>query len=213
MSSVIIVGVGPGIGSSVARRFAREGFTVGVVARSRSTVDAVLAQVPDARGVTADATDDPGLRAALDELTGALGVPDALVYNAAIIRTDAIGDLSSETHLDAYAVNVVGAITTAAHLLPAMAQRGSGTFLVTGGMPQPDPGLVSLSLGKAGVRGLVSLLDTRFAASGVRSATVTVCGPVAPGTAFDPDQIAEHYWRLATTPPGAWSTEVVYAGT
>ena len=213
MSSLIVVGVGSDIGTSVARRFAREGVAVGVVARSRSTVDAVLAEVPGALGVTADATDEPGLRAALDELTGTLGTPDTVVYNAAIIRSDGIGDLSAAEHLDSYAVNVVGAITTAAHLLPAMAARGSGTFVVTGGMPSPDPGLVSLSLGKVGVRGLVSLLDAQYAASGVRSATVTVCGPVAPGTTFDPDQIAEHYWRLATTPPGAWSTEVVYAGT
>lgn len=198
MSSVIIVGVGPGIGTSVGRRFAREGFAVGVVARSRSTVDAALAAIPGALGVTADATDEAGLRAALDELVGTVGVPDVLVYNAAIIQTDGIGDRPATEHLDAWAVNVVGAITASAHLLPAMADRGSGTLVVTGGMPTPDPGLVSLSLGKAGVRALVAMLDAQYAGSGVRAATVTVCGPVAPGTAFDPDEIAEHYWRLHT---------------
>ena len=202
---MIIVGVGPGIGTSVARRFAREGVAVGVVARSRPTVDAVLAEVPGALGVTADATDEQGLRAALDELTGTLGVPDTVVYNAAIIQMDGIGDLSAAAHLDAHAVNVVGAITTAAELLPRM---GAGSYTVTSGMPVPDPGLTSLSLGKAGVRALVELLDTRHGPDGVHVASVTVGGPVAPGTDHDPDEIAQHYWRLHTQPVGEWEHEV-----
>ncbi|WP_257040821.1 hypothetical protein [Streptomyces sp. TLI_55] len=40
-----------------------------------------------------------------------------------------------------------------------MAERGRGTFVVTGGMPEPKPEYVSLSLGKAGARSLVDLLD------------------------------------------------------
>ncbi|GAA1720527.1 SDR family NAD(P)-dependent oxidoreductase [Streptomyces yatensis] len=90
--------------------------------------------------------------------------------------------------MDAWAVNVVGAATAAAHVLPTMAERGSGTFIVTGGMPQPKPAYVSLSFGKAGVRTLVQLLDMEYGPSGVHVATVTVDGPVAPGTDFDPDE-------------------------
>ena len=41
-------------------------------------------------------------------------------------------------------------------------------------------------------------------------ATVTVGGTVAPGTAYDPDDIAEHYWRLHTQPAGAWEREVLH---
>nr|WP_238590123.1 hypothetical protein [Pseudonocardia sp. AL041005-10] len=33
---------------------------------------------------------------------------------------------------------------------------------------------------------------------------MTVCGPVAPGTAYDPDDIAETYARLHRLPAGAW---------
>src|SRR5258707_260490 len=83
--------------------------------------------------------------------TAEFGVPDVVVYNAARIQTDEVGDLTARQHLDAWAVNVVGAITVAARVLPPMADRGSGTFIVTGGMPRPDPRYVSLSLGKAGI--------------------------------------------------------------
>ena len=43
-------------------------------------------------------------------------------------------------------------------------------------------------------------------------ATVTVAGAVAPGTAFDPDEIAEEYWKLHAQRAGAWEREVPYSG-
>ena len=42
MPGAIVIGAGPGIGTSVAERFAREGLPVSVLARSRPTVDAAL---------------------------------------------------------------------------------------------------------------------------------------------------------------------------
>ena len=216
MPGAIIIGAGPGIGLSVARRFAREDPLIGVIARSQATVDAAFAVLADAgaqpTGVTADAADESGLRAALDELVARIGVPAALVYNAARIQADAIGDLSTGEHLEAWAVNVVGAITAAAHLLPRMAKAGGGSYLITGGMPTPLPGVTSLSLGKAGVRALAQLLASQWEPAGIHVATVTVGGHVVPGSTIDPDDIAEHYWRLHSQPPGAWDTEFLFSG-
>jgi NAD(P)-dependent dehydrogenase (short-subunit alcohol dehydrogenase family) len=208
MAGAVIVGAGPGIGAAVARRFARAGLAVGLIARSESTVKAVAAGITgDVLALTADSTDEVGLRAALDRVVEEYGVPDVVVYNAAIIQPDAVGDLTARQHLDAWAVNVVGAITTAAHVVPAMADRGSGSFIITGGMPEPKPGYASLSLGKAGVRTLVTLLDQQYGALGVHAASVTVGGAVAPGTAYDPDDIAEHYWELHSQSRDQWEHE------
>ncbi len=210
MPGAVIIGAGPGIGRAVAHRFAREGLPVALVAR---TDRRDLAP----RGVrtlalTADVTDEAALRAALDRATAAFGVPEVVVYNAALVRPDAFGELPARAHLDAWSVNVLGALTAAAHLAPAMAAHGGGTFLVTGGMPEPKPEYVSLSLGKAAVRTLVTLLDQTYGAAGVHAASVTVDGPVAPRTAFDPDVIAEHYWRLHAQPRDAWQHEIVHTG-
>ena len=214
MPGAIIIGAGPGLGTAVARRFAREGLPVGVIARAKSTVaaatDAVEREGGEAFGASADVSDEAALRAALDDIVDRLGVPDVLVYNAALIQSDAPGDLSTEQHLQAWAVNVVGAITAAAHLGPRMAAQGGGTILLTGGMPEPVPGVTSLSLGKAGVRALTELLQKQYADAGIHVATITVGGTVAPGTAYDPDDIAEHYWRLHAQPAGAWEREVRY---
>jgi NAD(P)-dependent dehydrogenase (short-subunit alcohol dehydrogenase family) len=216
MSGVVVIGSGPGIGQAVARRFAREGLPIALIARSDETLKAA-AEAVAAGGVrvvtlAADSTDEHALRTALDEATSELGPPDVVVYNAAIIQADAPGELSVRAHLDAWAVNVIGALTAAAHIAPAMAGRGGGTFLITGGMPEPDAQYVSLSLGKAGVRTLVTLLDQAYGSTGVHVASVTVAGPVAPGTDFDPDDIAEHYWRLHTQPRDEWEREAVHTG-
>jgi NAD(P)-dependent dehydrogenase (short-subunit alcohol dehydrogenase family) len=82
-----------------------------------------------------------------------------------------------------------------------MTEAGGGTILITGGMPEAIPEVTSLSLGKAGVRALTELLARAYEPAGVHVATVTVAGAVAPGTAFDPDDIAEEYWRLHARPP------------
>ncbi|TDC25501.1 SDR family NAD(P)-dependent oxidoreductase [Streptomyces sp. 8K308] len=214
MPGVIVIGAGPGIGRSVARRFAREGLPVAAVARTARTAHDTAEAVADlgtrALALTADATEEAGLRAVLDAATAELGPPDVLVYNAALIRPDAPGELPARAHLDAWAVNVGGALTAAGHLLPAMARHGAGTYLVTGGMPEPKPAYTSLSLGKAGLRALVALLDEEYGPAGVHVATVTVAGPVAPGTDFDPDDIAEHYWRLHTQARADWQREVTH---
>lgn len=214
MPGAVIIGAGPGIGRAVALRFAREGLPVAVVARTDATVgataDAVARLGVPVAALTADAADEDALRGALDAAVERLGTPDVVVYNAAIIQTDTAGQLSTRAHLDAWAVNVVGALTAAAHVGPRMARRGSGSFIVTGGMPEPKRDYVSLSLGKAGLRTLADLLHLEYGAAGVHVATVTVDGAVAPGTAFDPDVIAEHYWTLHTQPPGRWQREIMH---
>jgi NAD(P)-dependent dehydrogenase (short-subunit alcohol dehydrogenase family) len=216
MAGAVIVGTGPGLGTSVARRFGVAGMRVGLIARSAASIDAARAEL-DTAGVTsvsaiADAGQEGQLTQALDALTRELGVPRVLVYNAAVIRSDRPGELSRQQHLDAYAVNVLGALTSATHLAPAMARAGGGTILITGGMPEPLPRATSLSLGKAGVRALTALLAAEYGPSGIHVATVTIGGTVSRGSRFDPDRIAEQYWRLHTQPPGSWEHEVAYAG-
>jgi NAD(P)-dependent dehydrogenase (short-subunit alcohol dehydrogenase family) len=209
-----VIGVGPGLGTSIARRVAREGLAVGLIARSQDTVDAAMLALSDfdALGVTADVTDEVALRVALDEIVERFGVPEFLVYNAALVRRDAIGELTAEQQLDAWAVNVVGAITAAAHIAPQMALTGAGTIVMTGGMPEPSPDVTSLSLGKSGLRTLAELLAQAYGPAGIHVTTVTIAGAVVPGTAFDPDEIAEYYWRLHGQPAGGWEREVLYTG-
>jgi NAD(P)-dependent dehydrogenase (short-subunit alcohol dehydrogenase family) len=216
MPGAIIIGAGPGIGLSAARRFARGGMPVSVISRTSAAIDAVTETLrrdgAEVTGLLADSTDEEALRSALDAAEDRYGVPDVLVYNAALVRRDRLGELSAAQLLGAWSVNVGGAITAAAHTGKKMAAAGHGTLIITGGMPEPRPESFSLSLGKAGVRTLVELLDQELGPSGLHVTAVIVYGGVAPGTAFDPDEIAETYWRLCHAPPGEWAREVAYTG-
>lgn len=216
MAGLIIVGVGPGLGTSVARRFAREGLGVSLVARRPTTLTSATGalspyDVPVA-AYPADAGRPEQLEGALAAAVADHGVPDVVVYNAAIIRADVPGELSPDELAETWAVNVSGILVTAMATIPAMQERGQGTFLVTGGMPRPIPSHVSLSLGKVGARAVVSMLAEQFGPSGVHVATVTVADEIVPDTSYDPDLIAEHYWRLHGQQPGAWETEYLYDG-
>jgi NAD(P)-dependent dehydrogenase (short-subunit alcohol dehydrogenase family) len=127
----VVIGAGPGIGLAVADRFAREGLPVTVIARSEATVKAVAEEI-GRRGrkvmaLTADVTDEAGLHAALDIVAAASGPIDSVIYNAALIRADAPGELNAQGQLDAWAVNVVGALSaaTARSSSPAVCRRST----------------------------------------------------------------------------------------
>ncbi len=140
MAGAVVIGAGPGLGAAIARRFARAGFPITLIARNRDAAEGIAARLRE-HGVPvlpleADVTDEDALRSAIDRSVDEFGVPDVVVYNAALIRRDAPGEMTAQQHLDAYAVNVVGALTAAAYAIPAMASRG-GSFIITSGMPEP----------------------------------------------------------------------------
>lgn len=209
---VVVIGAGPLIGTAIARRFAHEGRPVTVIARSLDTVSSVVRDVggDSVLGLTADVTDDAAITAALDRVIDSHGVPDAVVYNAAVIRADRVGELSSAELGATLAVNALGALTVAGHVAPLMAARGDGSLLFTGGMPAVKPDHVSLSLGKAALRTVADLLEATYGPSGVHVATVTVYDAVVPGTAYDPDLIADEFATLHAEAPGHWRREVSF---
>jgi NAD(P)-dependent dehydrogenase (short-subunit alcohol dehydrogenase family) len=213
---VIVVGAGPGLGASVARRFAREGMGVSLVARRASTLAEITSTLAEYDVPVGAYLADAGRADQLERALGAAvedhGSPEAVVYNAAVIRVDAPGELSADELAATWAVNVSGVLVAATATIPAMEERGRGSFLVTGGMPQPVASRLSLSLGKAGVRALTAMLADHFGPRGVHVATVTVVGEIIPDTPFDPDLIAEHYWRLHRQTPAEWETELLFDG-
>jgi NAD(P)-dependent dehydrogenase (short-subunit alcohol dehydrogenase family) len=216
MASIVVLGAGSGLGAAVARRCSDPGDDVVLLSRDARNLRPIVEELSQSgRSVDvleADVADEGGLNVAIDRLVDVAGVPDLVVYNAGLVRRDRPGELSHEEHAHAWTVNVVGAITAASRLLPAMAARGTGSFLLTGGMPRADPAWTSLSLGKAGLRALTRLLADEFGDRGVHVATVVVDGPVERGTAFDPDLIAQEYLRVHRQQRTDWEHEVVFRG-
>jgi NAD(P)-dependent dehydrogenase (short-subunit alcohol dehydrogenase family) len=216
----VVAAAGPGVGLAVAKRFAREGFAVALIARRRDALDAMVAEIVAeggaARGFAADVTDPSALRAALAAAAADMGAPSVLVWNGGRwIETPALALDPSELEVD-LRLTTVGALVAAQAVTPAMVAAGGGTILVTGGglalAPQYGGAVPALTAGKAAARALVLAVAPELAAQGVHLATVTIAGQVSPGGPFDPDRIAEAFWSLHAEPRDAWTVERVFDG-
>jgi NAD(P)-dependent dehydrogenase (short-subunit alcohol dehydrogenase family) len=221
-----ILGVGPGLGAAVARRFAREGFAVALMARREESVAGVREEIEGAGGtalpVSADATDPASVAAAFDEVRSNLGAPGVFVYNAGAFQMGGILDLSPEKFDECFKANCAGAFYAAQQVLPAMVEAGRGTVLLTGATAALRGGarFSALAVGKFGLRALAQSTAREFGPQGVHVAHVVVDGQIdtprvremSPGredhTMLSPDAIAETYWQLHSQHPTAWTLEL-----
>jgi len=210
-----IVGMGDGMGLAIARRFAREGFAIAMLARNIAKLEIFKATLQaegyEAHAFAADAGDEASLQAALTSIQTQLGNLEVLVYNVATPKMASILNETMDTLAIDFKINVAGALAATKAVLPAMKAQGQGTILFTGGgfsmYPSPDFG--SLSLGKAGIRSLAKMLDEALKPDGIRVGTITICGTVNPeDPKYNPDRIAESYWAFHTHP--ASDSEIVY---
>lgn len=212
----VIVGMGTGVGLAVAKRFAREGFRIAMIARREAALEeyatALKQAGAEAHGFAADAADFTSLKNAFDQIKQQLGTPEVLVYNAAVLKQGKPSQLDVEDFIYDFRVNVAAALVCVQQVLEPMRLQKQGTILFTGGglAFQPSPAFASLAIGKAGLRSLCYSLGEELQKDGIHVATVTICGFVQPGTHFDPDLIAQEYWKLHSQAPGSQEREVVY---
>src|ERR1700744_3701472 len=87
MPVIAIVGAGPGLGLSIARRFGREGFAVALISRSAANLGTLTAELRragvEAAGFEADVRDRLALTSALAAAAHRFGPVDVLEYSPA----------------------------------------------------------------------------------------------------------------------------------
>jgi NAD(P)-dependent dehydrogenase (short-subunit alcohol dehydrogenase family) len=221
-----VLGVGPGLGSSVARRFAREGFAVALMARSEESVAGARKEIEGqggtARPVTADATDPGSVASAFERVRAELGDPEVFVYNAGAFQMGGILEIEPEKFDECFKANCAGAFYAAQQVLPAMVERGRGTILLTGATAalRGSARFAALAVGKFGLRALAQSMAREFGPQGVHVAHVIIDGQIATPrvremypdredhTMLSPDAIAETYWQLHSQHPTAWTLEL-----
>src|SRR3954471_11662737 len=97
---LLLVGTGPGLGAAIARRFAREGFRLSLVARTEEPIATIAHELrgagADVAVIRADAGDQEGLRAALAPPPPARDAPGVVIYNAALMTFDDLLTVSPE---------------------------------------------------------------------------------------------------------------------
>src|ERR1700760_603199 len=214
---LLLIGAGPGVGASVVRRFGREGFRSTLISRG-GALDQLAGQLRagglEIEAIAADIEDLDGYRETLERIFSASGAPGVVVYNAALPDPGGILDTTVERLRTAYDVDVLGAVVAGQVAAPVLRAAGRGPLLFPSGAfaDHPVPALASLSIGKAALRSAATLIAAGVRDDGIHAATVTIAGAVKPGTAFDPDKVAELFWTAHTDPPDAWQIEYRFTG-
>jgi len=218
--------VGPGLGAAVARRFAREGFAVALMARREESVAGVRERIEESGGtaisIATDATDPASVAAAFGRVRGELGDPEVFVYNAGAFQMGGILDLSPKKFDECFKANCAGAFYAAQQALPAMVEAGRGTVLLTGATAalRGSARFSALAVGKFGLRALAQSMAREFGPQGIHVAHVVIDGQIdtprlremSPDredhTVLAPDAIAEAYWQLHSQDRTAWTLEL-----
>jgi NAD(P)-dependent dehydrogenase (short-subunit alcohol dehydrogenase family) len=221
-----VLGVGPGLGASVAHRFAREGFAVALMARSKQSVAGSREEIEGDGGtalpVPTDATDPASIASAFETIRADLDDPEVFVYNAGAFELGGILEIEPERFDECFRANCAGAFYAAREVLPAMVERGRGTILLTGATAalRGSARFSALAVGKFGLRALAQSMAREFGPQGVHVAHVIIDGQIntprvrgmypdrEEHTVLSSDAIAETYWQLHSQDPTAWTLEL-----
>ncbi len=234
--SELPVGIRWGIGGAIAQKFAKEGFFVVLTTRTAANASA-LGQAIEAQGgesmtVELDLVSPDSIAKAFATIRERVGDPHVVVYNAGYLEGR---DLPPEKELlehipidmfeTAQHIASRGPFLVAKEVLPAMRQRGQGTFLITNNSSslrgRKRMTGQSLYYPRTMMRTLAQVLTEEYSEHGVHVANVVIDGLIdSPGTralpraqknpeiVMNPVKIAEAFYYLHTQDKSCWTHEL-----
>ncbi len=215
----VVVGVGPMNGSSFARRFAEEGYSVALLSRKTEYSRKLAAEIDSAKAYACDVTDPSAVESAFASVTADLGQIDVLVYNAGSGVWGNIEELSADDFEQSWRINTMGAFLASKQVIPSMKERKTGTIIFIGATAslRGKPFTTAFAPAKAAQRSLAQAMARHLWPSGIHVSLIIIDGGVkslnsdsdvnAPET-LNPDDIATTAYFLSQQPRSAWSFEV-----
>jgi NAD(P)-dependent dehydrogenase (short-subunit alcohol dehydrogenase family) len=191
--------MGPQLGMAVARRFGREGYRLGLVARNQERLGGYVAALAregiEAAYFAADVCDRRQLESALDGIAARFGRVDVLEYSPMIdgkdlrsaMKTTPASVMPLMDHV------VYGAIIAASRVLDGMIERSDGALLFTSGLSAvvPLPSHTNVAIAMAGLLRYVESLYVSLSDSGVYAGNLVI------GELRRPEDYADILWNMA----------------
>jgi NAD(P)-dependent dehydrogenase (short-subunit alcohol dehydrogenase family) len=218
----VIAGAGPGNGAAFARRFARAGLQVALLARDPAGLAGLTAEVPGARGYACDATDTAQVQASFAQIRAEMGPVGVLIYNASTRDFGDIDHTTPEVFERAWRVNALGCLLAVQQVIPDMRAASQGSIVIIGATAslKGAAGFVAFSAAKAAQRSLAQALARQLGPEGIHVAHVIIDAvvdmpasramlPDRPTDFFaQPADIAESVCFLTQQPRSAWTFEL-----
>lgn len=220
-----IVGVGPGLGMALARRFA-PGYSLALVARSEEFLSAATREIANQGGraiaVSANLADADQIERAFGRIRTEVGAPAVMIYNAAMRPFGRLMETKPSTFETTWRVTAFGAFLCSQQVVPGMLEAGRGAILFTGATAGIKPFATSAAFGPAkfALRGLAQVMARDLGPAGIHVAYINIDGPIDNQRTRDripraedddllkPAAIAEAYWHLAHQDRSAWTQEL-----
>jgi NAD(P)-dependent dehydrogenase (short-subunit alcohol dehydrogenase family) len=217
----VVVGVGPGLGSALARRFAAAGMAV-AVARRNPERSAELAEEIGGRAYGCDATQGNSVEALFAAVADELGPPALAVYNAGAYEPGGVLEITAEDFERCWRIGCLGGFHVGRAAARRMVEAGGGTIVFTGATAslRGSAKFANLAVPKFGLRALAQAMARDLGPRGVHVAHVIIDGQIAgdrPGyrpeergedAVLAPAAIAEAYYQLHIQPRSAWTHEL-----
>ena len=162
--TIVIAGVGPGLGASLARTFARRGCQVGLFARTQDYLGDLEREIKERNGsalsATVDLTDAEQIAKGFARIRHAFGPIDGLIYHAGSSAWKGLVELTSEQFEHSWRVGAYGGFLCAREVVPDMVRTGKGVMIFTGATSsiRGRAGALDFSSAKFAVRGLAESL-------------------------------------------------------
>jgi NAD(P)-dependent dehydrogenase (short-subunit alcohol dehydrogenase family) len=232
----LVTGVGGATGAAISRRFARDGYRVGMLARTRGRLEQLEQEIKGARSYVCDVGDLDALASTIDAVRGDLGQPSVLVHNAVSATFGKFLEMDPAELERNFRVNTTALLHLARALAPDMIAARNGAIVVTGNTSslRGVPNYALFAPTKAAQRILAESLARDLGPKGVHVAYVTIDGPIdAPWLSEDgrtppawsmppadwphsrsewyvePDAIAEEVFHMAHQHPSTWAFDLV----
>jgi len=215
----LITGVGPGTGSSIARRFSTGGYKVAMIARDEERLKSLEDELEGSKGYSCELRNPEYLKKTIDNILKDFGHPDVFIHNAVRGTRGNFLEFTSEELQSNFDINVLALHRIAQKVAPEMIKKKSGAIIVTGN--------TSAHRGKANFGGTAStkaaqkILTESFARylnpKGIHVAYITIdaaidlewtrkAWPDKPDDFFiQPDDIASEVWHIAHQSKSAWT--------
>jgi NADP-dependent 3-hydroxy acid dehydrogenase YdfG len=218
----VVSGVGPGTGAAIARRFARGGYSVAMLARTRERLTALEQELPNAKGYPCDVTDAAQIDSAIKAIRSEMGVPKVLIHNAVGGAFGNFMEIDPEVLNRNFQVNTMGLLHLARQLAPAMVTAGEGAMVASGNTSalRGKASFAGFAPTKAAQRILAESIARELGPKGVHVAYVLIDAVIdlewtrkrfadAPDDFFiKPAAIADEIWHVVHQDRSAWSFNV-----
>jgi len=174
-----ITGASSGLGAGLARRLARSGYAVALVARRRGRLEEVAAAVRASGGTAlpleCDVREQEHVLAAVRATVAELGPVDLLVANAGVSGMTRAQDFSARKVEELMRVNFLGAAYAVEAVLPSMLERRSGHLVAVGSLAGYGglPKSAAYSASKGALHNLFESLRLDLRGTGVDVTVIT----------------------------------------